>query len=267
MTEKTGSAQRAWQRPKIKNPEFIRQLKSRQLISGDLIQALLEELNHNSLDLLTTLIDSGYGSKHKLCQVWCNSIGIAHVDLQKTLFQSDIVRKLPEKFARQNYAIPVYRLGEAITVATAVPQCETTNKAIRELIGEPVNLVFALPRDIEWAIDEQYHSPITLHDFLNKIAASRALVENTTITEAYLEQTAGSDAISQLHVAILGYAIKASASRMDIEPQESNAVVRLTSTRGRQKAFVLDSAVYEAVSKNLEKLARPSEAKSNQSNQ
>ena len=259
MTEKTGPAEQTWQRPKIKNPEFVNQLKSRQIVSGELIGELLEELNQNALDLLTTLIQSGYGSKRKLCQIWCDSIGIAHVDLQKTLFQPDLVRRLPEAFARRNYAIPVYRMGEAITVATAVPQSEKMRKALEERIGEPVNLVFALPSDIEWAIKEQYHTPGTLHDFLEKISASRALSEQAPITRTRLEQTAGGEAIGQLHVAIILYAIKENAGSVRIEPrekQEGQAAVILSGSAGERNAFTLAAPVYQAVSRNLKKLAR-----------
>jgi len=262
MTEKKASAERTWQRPKIKNPEFVQQLKSRQIVSEELIGDLLEELNQNALDLLTALVQSGYGSKRKLCQIWCDSIGLAHVDLHKTLFQPDLVRRLPEAFARRNYAIPVYRMGEAITVASAVPQSEKMRKALEERIGEPVNLVFALPSDIEWAITEQYHTPATLHDFLEKISASRALTEQAPITQTRLEQTAGGEAIGQLHVAIILYAIKENASSVRIEPQgkqAGQAAVILSGSAGERNAFALAAPVYQAVSRNLKKLARMDE--------
>ena len=262
MTEKTGSAERTWQRPKIKNPGFVQELKSRQIVSEELIEDLLAELNQNALDLLTALIQSGYGSKRKLCRIWCDSIGIAHVDLHKTLFQSDLVRRLPEAFARRNYVIPVYRMGEAVTVATAVPQSEKMKKALEERLGEPVNLVFALPSDIEWAIKEQYHTPGALHDFLEKISASRALTEQSPITQARIEQTAGSEAMGQLHVAIILYAIKENAGSIRIAPQEKQegqAAVYLADSTGERSAFTLDAAVYQAVSGNLKKLARMDE--------
>jgi len=256
MTESTAKAQPGGQRPKIQNPEFIRQLKSRGIIAESLVQELLEELNGNALDLLMTLIQTGYGSKRKLCQIWCDSIGIAHVDLEKTLFQSDAVRKLPEDLARQYYAIPIYQMGDTLTVATATPQNRDVLKAIENRVGEPVNLVFALPQDIEWAIDHQFLAQGALFEFLEKIAARRALTEKTPITNDHLDQTAGSDAANQLHVALILTAIRDNASQINIEPRGLDAMVSFVNGRRTKKQYVLDKPVYEAVLKNLTKLAK-----------
>ncbi len=256
MTEPRAKAKQGQKRPEIKNPEFLRQLHSRGIIPQSLVRELLEELNGNALDLLTTLIQSGYGSKRKLCQIWCDSIGIAHVDLEKSLFQPDIVRKLPESDARQYYAIPIYQMGDTLTVATATPQDDNILKAIENRIGEPVNLVFALPRDIEWAIAQQYQNRRGLHEFLEKITASRALTENTRITEEHLRQTAGSDAVHQLHLALILTALKKNTTEIKIAPGEQSAAATFLQGRDQSRQYLLDTPVYETVVKNLTKLAR-----------
>lgn len=256
MTEPTAKAKQGQKRPEIRNPEFLRQLHSRGIIPQSLVRELLEELNGNALDLLTTLIQSGYGSKRKLCQIWCDSIGIAHVDLEKSLFQTEIVRKLPESSARQYYAIPIYQMGDTLTVATATPQDENTLKAIEYRVGEPVNLVFALPQDIEWAIDQQYQDRRGLHEFLEKITASRALTENTLITEQHLRQTAGNDALHQLHLALILTAIKKNASEIKISPEGQNAIASFLQGHDQSTQYLLDTPVYETVVKNLARLAR-----------
>ncbi len=256
MTEPTAKAKQGQKRPEIRNPEFLRQLHSLGIIPQSLVRELLEELNGNALDLLTTLIQSGYGSKRKLCQIWCDSIGTAHVDLEKSLFQPDIVRKLSESDARQYYAIPIYQMGDTLTVATATPQDKNILKAIENRVSEPVNLVFALPQDIEWAIDQQYQDRRGLHEFLEKITASRALTENTRITEQHLRQTAGSDAVHQLHLALILRALENNATQIKISPGGQNAVVNFLQGRDRTRQYLLDTPVYETVVKNLAKLAR-----------
>ena len=51
--------------------------------------------------------------------------------LEKSLFQSDImVRKIPERFARLNYAIPIYQMGDTVTVATPIPDNARLKKQI-----------------------------------------------------------------------------------------------------------------------------------------
>lgn len=250
------SAAPASQRPKIKNPEFINTLKEKQLLPEDFIQDLLAEFDGNALDVLMTLIQTGYGSKQELCQIWCNSIGIAHVDLEKTLFQPNIVRKLPEWFAREYYAIPVYQMGDTITVATATPQNKKILKEIELRIGGPINLVFALPQDIEWAIEQEYRTNTALQEFLKKISASRALTASSRITVNGLQKTAGEESINQLHVAIILVGITENASEIIIEPSAEEARIYFVENQTASEKFLLDLTVYQTLTTNLKKLAK-----------
>ncbi|HMA86848.1 MAG TPA: ATPase, T2SS/T4P/T4SS family [Desulfosalsimonadaceae bacterium] len=244
------------ERPKIKNPEFIERLKTKGLLPEDFIQDLLTEFDGNALDVLMALIQTGYGSKQELCQIWCNSIGIAHVDLEKTLFQPNVVRRLPEWFAREYYAIPVYQMGEIITVATATPQSKKVAKEIERLIGGPVNLVFALPQDIEWAIEQEYQTNAFLQDFLNKISASRALTASERLTHSGLKKIAGDEAINQLHVAIILVGITENASEILIEPEAQEAKIYFIEHQAFKEKFIIDLPVYRSLSTNLKKLAK-----------
>ncbi|MDZ7833840.1 MAG: ATPase, T2SS/T4P/T4SS family [Desulfobacterales bacterium] len=255
MTDPMVSA-RTPERPKIKNPEFLGRLKTQGILPEDFIQDLLTEFDGNALDVLMTLIQTGYGSKQELCQIWCNSIGIAHVDLEKTLFQPNVVRRLPEWFAREYYAIPVYQMGETITVATAAPQSKKVAREIERRIGGPVNLVFALPQDIEWAIEQEYQTNAFLQDFLNKISAARALAASQRITLSELKKIAGEESINQLHVAIILVGIMEGASEILIEPGTDGAQVYFVQDQSFKEKFLIDPPVHRSLAANLKKLAK-----------
>ncbi|MBS3758039.1 MAG: Flp pilus assembly complex ATPase component TadA [Desulfobacterales bacterium] len=261
MTEEPmASSAEVSQRPKIKNPEFINHLKAKRLLPEEFIDDLLREFHDNALDILMALIQTGYGSKQELCQIWCNTIGIAHVDLEKTLFQTDVVRRLPEAFAREYYAIPVYQMGDTITVATATPQNKKVLKEIEVRIGGRVNLVFALPEDIEWAIEQEYRTHTALQDFLKKISASQALTSEERITHTGLKQIAGEEAVNQLHVAIILVGITENTSEILIEPSAEDAKVYFIDHQNIKEKFLLDFLVYKALAVNLKKLAKLDEA-------
>jgi len=255
MTDPMVSAQTP-ERPKIKNSEFIGRLKTKGILPEDFIQDLLAEFDGNALDVLMTLIQTGYGSKQELCQLWCNSIGIAHVDLEKTLFQPDVVRRLPEWFAREYYAIPVYQMGDTTTVATATPQSKKVAKEIESRIGGAVNLVFALPQDIEGAIEQEYQTNTFLQDFLNKISVSRALTASQRITLSGLKKVAGDESINQLHVAIILVGITENASEILIEPGAEEAKIYFVEHQTFKEKFLIDLPVYQSLSANLKKLAK-----------
>jgi len=248
--------------PKIENPRFFNLLEQNQIIPAEFVKDLLDELDGNALDVLATLIQSGAGTKRSLCQLWCDSIGIAHVDLEKSLFQPHVVRKLPERFARQHYAIPLYQMDNTITVATPTPDNIVLAKQIEQLVQSPVNLVFALPADVEWAIENEYQTNTTLCEFFTKIAASRVFGETGTISEKTFEEVAGKDAIQQFHICLILLAITETASEIQIVPEKEAATINFVINNTFQERLRIEKPVYERLLAQLHTMAHVHDPKS-----
>lgn len=243
-------------RPKIENPLFFKLLKKRQIIPDEFISDLLNELEGNALDVLATLIQSGIGTKRQLCQLWCDSIGIAHVDLEKSLFQSEVVRKVPERFARQNYAIPIYQMGDTVTVATPIPDSIELKRQIEHYINGPANLVFALPQDIEWAIENEYQTNTALYEFFTKISTSKVFDADSPIGEKAFEEIAGKESINQLHVCLILLGITEHSSEIQIDPDEHIARIYFIINGNFHERLQIEKSVYEKLLKNLESMAK-----------
>ena len=249
--------------PKIENPRFFELLEEHQIIPGEFVRDLLDELEGNALDVLATLIQSGVGTKRSLCQFWCDSIGIAHVDLEKSLFQPHVVRKLPERFARKNYAIPVYQMGDTITVATSTPDNKYLKTQIQQLIDAPVNLVFALPADVEWAIENEYRTNTALSEFFAKIAAGRVFGASSPISEKTFEEIAGKESIQQFHICLILLGITENASEIQIDPEEHVAKIHFIVNNTFQERLQIEQSVYQRLLTQLEAMARVSDSTDN----
>jgi len=247
-------------RPKIENPLFFKLLKKQQIIPDEFISDLLNELEENALDVLATLIQSGIGTKRQLCQLWCDSIGIAHVDLEKSLFQSEVVRKVPERFARQNYAIPIYQMGDTVTVATPIPDSIELKKQIEHYINGPANLVFALPQDIEWAIENEYQTNTALYEFFTKISTSKVFDADSPIGEKAFEEIAGKESINQLHVCLILLGITEHSSEIQIEPEEHIARICFIINGEFHERLQLEKSVYRLLIKKLKTMAKIDDA-------
>ena len=241
--------------PKIENPKFFRIIEEHNIIDRDFINDLLAEFDSNALDVLATLIQSGIASKRRLCQYWCDSIGIAHVDLEKTLFQQDLVRRVPERIARQYYAIPVYQMGSTITVATATPDNEDIRKILEDVTGGPVSLVFALPQDIETSIEKEYAGSFSVYDFFSKLSAARLLRSQKEITARNLVHTGGRDAINQLHVAVILYGVIRAASEIRITGGSGGGRIAYGIPNGRNFHIPVEAALLDKMAERLELLA------------
>ncbi len=249
--------------PKIENPLFFKLIKEKQIIPDGFISDLLNELEGNALDVLATLIQSGIGTKRQLCQLWCDSIGIAHVDLEKSLFQSNVVRKIPERFARQNYVIPIYQMGDTVTVATPIPDNIALKRQIAGIIKGPVNLVFALPQDIEWAIENEYQTNTALYEFFTKITTSKVFEADSPIGEKTFEEIAGKESINQLHVCLILLGITEHASEIQIDPEEHIARICFIIDGNFHERLQIEKSVYNHLLRKLQTMANVINARGN----
>jgi type IV pilus assembly protein PilB len=247
--------------PRIENPKFFTLVAQQKIIHEDFIEDLLNEMDGNALDVLATMIQSGIGTKRQLCQLWCDSIGIAHVDLEKSLFQPEIVRKVPERFAREKYAIPVYQLGSTVTVATPTPNDKVLKGYLEHIIDAPVNLVFALPYDVEWAIENEYQTNTALYEFFTKIKTRRVFEEESLISERKLLAIAGKESINQLHVGLILFGITERASEIQIDPEESSVNIFFVVDGQLQQKLQIDKPVYEKLLANIKTLAKTTSEK------
>lgn len=242
--------------PIIENPVFFKLLKEKQILPDGFVSDLLQELEGNALDVLATLIQSGIGTKRQLCQLWCDSIGIAHVDLEKSLFQSEVVRKIPERFARQNYVIPIYQMGDTVTVATPIPDNISLKRQIEAIIGKPANLVFALPQDVEWAIENEYRTNSALYEFFTKITTSKVFEADNPISEKTFEDIAGKESINQLHVCLILLGITEHACEIQIDPEQDIARIHFILKGQFHERLQIEKNVYLQLLQNLKNMAK-----------
>ncbi|NOY68265.1 MAG: Flp pilus assembly complex ATPase component [Deltaproteobacteria bacterium] len=231
--------------PRIENPEFLILLKSKNIIPDDFVQDLLNELDGNVLDVLCTLIQSGVATKKKLCQLWCNSIGIGHVDLEKTLFQSNVVRMLPERLALMYCAIPIYKMGNTITVASATPDNSEIAASLEKLIGYPVSMVFALPQEIEAAIVKEYRSISAIDEFFNKIPCSFFFKKGAPITSDELRAVAGDEGINQLNICVILYGLTQGASEVHILPEHDSASIAVKTGESVEHRMDMSRSIHD----------------------
>lgn len=206
------------------NPRFIELLESNGILTPDDSHQLLKKYKGDAYEVLLYLTRGGAAAN--LGRLWGDSLGAAYVDLNKTLFQSQVVRQLPVEFARKNQIIALYEMGGVFTVAAAHPENQKALKEMEKILGKPVSPVFSLPEEIEDAIEIQYQSTGTLTDFIAKIVDDSLFKGTTEITAEQLRERAHDQSIVELTRGLLLLAIRERASDIHIEPEEDRVRVR-----------------------------------------
>ncbi len=161
----------------------------------------------------------GYLDRTEAGSIVAASFGRAYLNLSGSVFQPEVVELLPRELAAKYRAIPVYKLGNAATVAMAEPQDYGTISILEKAMGCSIDPVFSFPDEIDSAIRINYEAPERL-DSLAKGVDPEALAN---LTEDDLIELKPIVAISE---SLLLVALKEKASDIHIEPKRDKCVVR-----------------------------------------
>lgn len=208
------------------NPKFLELLAREGLLSSHDSQGLLDKFKGDAFAILGYLVRSNAGPPSILARLWGEAIGVAYVDLERTLFQKEVVKKLPLDFARKHKMIPLYRFGDIVTLAAADPLNNLLLNEAERVMGCPVSAVFALPGEIEDAIDIQYQLNDTLLSLMAQAAEAGPLKSGVQITPEQLKRLAEGSYLAMAVRCLLLLALRDRASDIHIEPEEDMVRVR-----------------------------------------
>ena len=238
------------------NTLFIELIVAKGIITKDAAARLMKKHKSNAFEVMLHLLRGKPHLKETLSRLWGDSIGIAYVDLNKTLFQSNVVRQLPEEFARKNSIILLYQFGEAITAATSAPENKKVLEAAQRVTGRFISPVFALPTDVETAIELEYKTEDNLTRLSSRIAKESVVIEDLTdLSREELQKVAGSQAVVELTHGILLMGVREQASDIHIEATEDGVRLRFRIDGVLQERAKLEESLHAPIISRLKILA------------
>lgn len=205
------------------------------------VDSLQEEENFSKADLarvrnrlkevtpaaLLDLIRDGFLSRQKICRLWAETIGIAHVDPIQVIVSREAVKKFPFEVARKANAIGLYIFGDCLTVAMSEPRDEVLIGRLEKVAGIKISPVFSLPDEIDDAISIHYQTEEQIEQL------SRAQLHNVDIdTEGRLDADrvkalADSGSFSRLVDSVIFFALRERATDIHVQPEETELTIRL----------------------------------------
>ena len=227
--------------------KFLDSLISHRLITHEDAHSLEVKYDRDHFQILTHLARGNIADLDFLGKLWGDSIGVAYVNLEKTLFQKQVVQMLPEEFARKNRVIPLYKIHDVVTVASADPLSINLLDDVRYMLECPVSAVFSFPDEIIDAIDIQYKSKDSLSKFVGKIAENALFKGTSKITSEQLFNLAGNQSVIEFCRSILLLALRDRASDIHIDPQEHLVYIRFRVDGVLHDRLKIDNALLQPV--------------------
>lgn len=234
---------------------FMELVERRGFLTSTDSQRLIARCKGDAFALLEYLIRGNIAPLPVLGNLWGESIGVAYVDLDKTLFQTGAVRKLSFEFASKHRMIPLYEIDGVLTVATATPRDEVLLREAERLVGRPISAVFSLPSQIADAIDIQYQFGESLTAMMTRVAENGTPIRAEEITAEHLKRLAEGKYVVEVVRCLMLMALRERASDIHIEPEEDMVRVRFRVDGVLQEKMKFEKSVLQPLVSRLKIMA------------
>jgi type IV pilus assembly protein PilB len=190
------------------------------------------------------LVEMKFINEEELNQILGQQMGIPHVWLRKGLVDPQIVHLLPKEKALLLQVIPMFRVNNLLTLATADPYAIFVFDEVSKLTNLKVQPVLCRADDIIDAINEYYKEDLKIDDIMNSMDDSSIEIieaEKEKEISELAEIAEGSPVINTTNMILLR-AIRDGASDIHIEPQPDKFRIRVR----------IDGVLYELMSPKIE---------------
>jgi type IV pilus assembly protein PilB len=202
----------------------------------------VQKKNHKPLGRILT--EQGILTEEELKYILGEQLGIPHIWLRKGLVDPRIVKILPKEKALRFQVVPMFRVNNVLTLATADPNAIFVFDEVSKITNLEVQPVICRSSDIIESIHECYREELSIDEGMSGIdELDLEVVEVTTDKEiSELAEMAEGSPIINLTNTILLRAIRNRASDIHIEPHQLLCRVRVR----------IDGLLYEFMSLKME---------------
>ncbi len=183
---------------------------------------------HGDLELAQAIVEAGLVDAKSVLEARAEALGVSCIEINPYSIDPAIVEVVPEAIARRIRAVPLFRVGNDLTLAMVDPSDVIAIDEVRDATGCDVLPVLAPQADIETAIQHYYGVDNLIRDLVEAAQLASAVPDSRPEEkEVDLAEDAGDDTpLVRIVNLIILKAIRRGASDIHIEPDEDGVRVR-----------------------------------------
>jgi type IV pilus assembly protein PilB len=206
-------------------------LLGRGIVTAEQIEKVLAEQKqegHRKL-LGELLVEKGYCTDNQIASALAEAYGLPYAQITPKICDPKTVEILPRDFLEKHIILPLFKVGDKLTVAVSEPTNVFLVDEIERISGCKVQLVCATAKDIQATL--QSYLPAANVFVIDEIIDEEGLddftlIENIAEDIGNLEQIAGQSPVVKLVNYLLFNAVRENASDIHIEPDDKKLRVR-----------------------------------------
>ncbi len=195
------------------------------ILTAEDLERAIRLQKESGMRLGSILVSQGLVDEDVMFSALETQLGIPRVHLARYIISPDVAQLVPETFVRANRVFPIEKTEDRLTLAMADPLDVFAMDDVRIITGLEVDPVIASDAEIDAAISEYFGTgPGT------ELAREVEVQAGEAVTREEEKKREDAQVLSapavRLASAIIAEAVKARASDVHIEPQDSNVRVR-----------------------------------------
>lgn len=202
-------------------------LLERSLITEEQLKKVKEDSKKKGISVVKLLVRSAIVSEDDYAQVLSDILGVPYVDLNNYLVDERIIKLIPENIARKYKVIPIFKIGNALTVAMADPKDIMVMDDLARRSKCEIESVLSTQTAILNAIDQYYGVTGSVDEVIKDIDKDRKKqkAEGEADSKKLSEMAEEAPVIKLVNLIVM-QAVKDGASDIHIEPEEDSLKVR-----------------------------------------
>jgi type IV pilus assembly protein PilB len=200
-------------------------LRDEGLISEEQLQAALEkQKREEGLRIGEALVAMGAVTAEGVAQAIWQQLQIPYVDLDNYALDPKVIELVPEKLARAYLALPIFKIGNALTVAMADPLNVIAIDDLRSKTGCEIETVISTEEKIIRCLENYYRMDELITALISDIARGESEGDSAKGGDDASVDTEAP--MIKLANFIIQQAVRDGASNVHIEPREDEIRVR-----------------------------------------
>ncbi|MFH1778441.1 MAG: type II secretion system ATPase GspE [Candidatus Omnitrophota bacterium] len=192
------------------------------LITPEKLKEAKQEAERTRESLRRVLVKLGMIDEEAIVSFIEEQMGIPRMDLSNYLIDPKIIEFIPENLARKYLLIPLFKIGETLTVAMVDPMDVFAIDELRLKTHCEIEPVVVSEKELLKALDQYYGAKGTMEDVIKSIDKEKlGLKEGVEPGLKTLEGLVEEAPVVKLVNLMIIEAIKAGASDIHIEPDEN----------------------------------------------
>ncbi|MFC1703893.1 GspE/PulE family protein [Candidatus Omnitrophota bacterium] len=198
--------------------EIVDLLLSQGLVSQEEIDKAKEESKRTGLALERALEKLGLITETDIANVRATALGVPYMDLTDYIIDAELIKLVPESLAAKYKAVPLFKIGNSLTIAMANPQDIVAQDHIRQVAKiDSIEPVLATEKGIQRILDSFYAAVGSIDEIIKSIGA---------VSPEASKQIAEEPPVIKLVNILIMQAVKDRASDIHVEPEEGNLRIR-----------------------------------------